>query len=64
MTPNPFLSKEDMNDDDYFFYEIPSMVIHLDDNACERKKNFTGTSLEMMMRYWIPIPFNIISQAF
>ena len=26
-------------------------------------KNFTGTSLEMMTRYWIPIPFNIISQA-
>ena len=37
MTPNSCLSKEDTNDDD-FFYEIPSLVIHEDDNACERLK--------------------------
>ena len=30
MTPNPFLSKEDTNDDDYF-YEIPRHVTHIDD---------------------------------
>ena len=29
----------------------------------ETEKNITGAYLEMMMRYWIPIPFNIISQA-
>ena len=39
MTPNPFLSEEDTNDDDSF-YEIPRLVIHIDDNACERLKKF------------------------
>ena len=39
MTPNPFLSKEDTNDDDYF-YEIPGHVTHIDDNACERLKKY------------------------
>ena len=38
MTPKPFLSKEDTNDDDYYFYEIPAHVTHIDDNACERLK--------------------------
>ena len=37
MTPNPFLSKEDTNDDDYF-YKIPGHVTHIDDNAIERLK--------------------------
>ena len=39
MTPNPFLSKEDTNDDDSF-YEIPRLVIHIDDNAYERLEKF------------------------
>ena len=39
MTPNPCLSREDTNDDNYFF-EIPMLVIHIDDNACERLKKF------------------------
>ena len=39
MTPNPFLSKEDTNDYDYF-YEIPRHVTHIDDNACERLKKY------------------------
>ena len=59
MTPNPFLSEEDTNDDDYF-YEIPRNVTHIDDNACERQKNITGAFLEMVMRYWISIPFNTL----
>ena len=29
MTPKLFLSKEDKNDDDYF-YEIPRLVTHID----------------------------------
>ena len=37
MTPNPFLSKEDTNDDDYF-HMIPAHVTHIDDNAIERLK--------------------------
>ena len=37
MTPKPFLSEEDTNDDDYFF-EIPKLVIHIDVNAIERLK--------------------------
>ena len=37
MIPNPFLSKEDTNDDDYL-YKIPRHVTHIDDNACERLK--------------------------
>ena len=59
MTPKPFLSKEDTNDDDYF-YEIPRHVTHLDDNACERLKNITGLYSEMVMPYWITIPFNTL----
>ena len=39
MTPNPFLSKEDTNDDDYF-YKIPGHVTHIDDNAIERLKKY------------------------
>ena len=39
MPPNPFLSKEDTNDDDYF-YEIPGHVTHIDDKACEILKKF------------------------
>ena len=39
MTPNPCLSREDMNNDDYFFV-IPRLVIHIDDNACEKLKKF------------------------
>ena len=39
MTPNPFLSKEDTNDEDYF-YEIPRNVTHIDDNAIERLEKF------------------------
>ena len=39
MTPNPCLSREDMNNDDYFF-EIPGHVTHIDDNAIERLKKF------------------------
>ena len=39
MTPKPFLSKEDTNDEDHF-YEIPRHVTHIDDNACERLKNY------------------------
>ena len=39
MTPNPCLSREDTNDDDSF-YEIPRLVIHIDDNACERLEKF------------------------
>ena len=39
MTPNPFLSREDTNDDDYF-YEIPRLVIHIDDNSIERLEKF------------------------
>ena len=39
MTPNPFLSREDTNDDDYF-YEIPGHVTHIDDNAIERLKKY------------------------
>ena len=63
MTPKLFLSEEDTNDNDSF-YEIPAHVTHIDDNAIERlKKNITGISLEMMIRNWIPILFNIISQA-
>ena len=30
MTPNPFLSREDTNDDDSF-YEIPAHVTHIDE---------------------------------
>ena len=57
MTPKPFLSKEDTNDDDYF-YEIPAHVTHIDELNWETEKNITGAYLEMMMRYWIPIPFS------
>ena len=39
MTPNPCLSREDMNNEDYFFV-IPRLVIHIDDNACERLEKF------------------------
>ena len=39
MTPNPFLSKEDTNDDDYY-YEIPRMVFHIDDNEIEKLEKF------------------------
>ena len=39
MTPNPFLSKENTNDDDYF-YKIPGHVTHIDDNAIERLKKY------------------------
>ena len=39
MTPNPFLSREDTNDDDSF-YEIPRLVIHIDDNQIERLKKY------------------------
>ena len=39
MTPNPFLSREDTNDDDYF-YKFPGHVTNIDDNACERLKKF------------------------
>ena len=39
MTPNPCLSREDMNNDDYFFV-IPRLVIHIDGNAFERLKKF------------------------
>ncbi len=39
MTPKPFLSEEDTNDDDYF-YEIPAHITHIDDNACERLKKY------------------------
>ena len=46
MTPNPCLSREDTNDDDSF-YEIPMMVIQIDDNAIERlKKKITVAYLE------------------
>ena len=37
MTPKPFLSEDDTNDDAYF-YEIPAHVTHIDDNAIERLK--------------------------
>ena len=37
MPPKLFLSKEDTNDDDYF-YMIPVHVTHIDDNAIERLK--------------------------
>ena len=39
MTPNSCLSREDMNNDDYFFV-IPRLVIHIDDNAIERLEKF------------------------
>ena len=39
MTPNPFLSREDTNDDNYF-YKIPGHVTHIDDNVCQRLKKF------------------------
>ena len=39
MTPNPCLSREDTNDDDSF-YEIPRLVIHIDDNQIERLKKY------------------------
>ena len=39
MTPKPFLSREDTNDDDYF-YEIPGHITHIDDNAIERLKKY------------------------
>ena len=44
MTPKLFLSKEDTNDDDYF-YEIPAHVTHIDDNAIERLKKILQESL-------------------
>ncbi len=44
MTPNPFLFKEDTNDDDYF-YEIPRHVTHIDDNAIERLKKYNRSLL-------------------
>ena len=39
MTPKPFLSEDDTNDDAYF-YEIPAHATHIDDNACERLKKY------------------------
>ena len=39
MTPNLCLSREDTNDDDYF-YEIPRMVFHIDDNEIEKLEKF------------------------
>ena len=45
MTPNPCLSKEDTNDDDYF-YEIPAHVIHIDERNWETEKNITVAYLE------------------
>ena len=39
MTPKLFPSEEDTNDNDYFFV-IPRLVIHIDDNTCERLKKF------------------------
>ena len=44
MTPKPFLSEEDTNDDDYF-YKIPGHVTHIDDNAIERLKKILQESL-------------------
>ena len=39
MTPNLCLSREDTNDYDYF-YEIPRMVFHIDDNEIEKLEKF------------------------
>ena len=49
MTPNPFRSKEDTNDEDYF-YEIPRQVIHIDDNAIERLKKILQEPSERRSR--------------
>ena len=49
MTPNPCLSREDTNDDDSF-YEIPRLVIHIDDNACERLKKILQEPSERRSR--------------
>ena len=66
MTPKPFLSEEDTNDDDYF-YEIPAHVTHIDDNACERLKKYyrsllrdDDAVLDLNSFQYTP---NIISQA-
>ena len=49
MTPKLFLSEEDTNDDDYF-YEIPRMVIQIDDNAIERLKKILQEPSERRSR--------------
>ena len=49
MTPNLFLSKEDTNDDDSF-YEIPKLVIHIDENAIERLKKILQEPSERRSR--------------
>ena len=59
MTPKPFLSMEDTNDDDYF-YEIPRHVTHLDDNACERLEKYYRSLLRDGDAVWTTIPFNTL----
>ncbi len=62
MTPNSFLSKEDTNDDDYF-YKIPGHVTHIDDNACERLKKYYRNLFRDDDTELDPNSFKIISQA-
>ena len=66
MTPKLFLSEEDTNDDDSF-YEIPRLVIHIDDNACERLEKFYRSLLRdddaVLDHNYFQYTQNIISQA-
>ena len=48
MIPNPCLSREDTNDDDSFL--TPRLVIHIDDNACERLKKILQEPSERRSR--------------